>query len=70
MLKQPKTVIVLFLVACWINLSAQKNVRLKVLTYNLRFGEMASLEQLAEFIKNQNPDIVALQEVDVKTYRK
>ena len=52
------------------SLDAQKSsVRLKVLCYNIRFGELASLEELAEFIKIQNPDIVALQEVDVKTYR-
>ena len=44
-------------------------VKLKILCYNLRFGELASLEQLADFIKEQNPDIVALQEVDVKTNR-
>ncbi len=44
-------------------------VRLKVLCYNLRFGELASLEELAAFIKEQNPDIVALQEVDCRTYR-
>jgi endonuclease/exonuclease/phosphatase family metal-dependent hydrolase len=42
---------------------------LTVLSYNLRFGELASLEQIAEFIKKENPDIVALQEVDVKTNR-
>jgi len=42
---------------------------LKVLCYNLRFGELASLEELAAFIKSENPDIVALQEVDVMTYR-
>lgn len=42
---------------------------LKVLCYNLRFGELASLEELAEFIKSVDPDIVALQEVDVRTYR-
>lgn len=43
--------------------------QLKVLSYNLRFGELASLEELAEFIKAVNPDVVALQEVDVRTYR-
>lgn len=43
--------------------------RLKVLSYNLRFGELASLEELAAFIKEQDPDIVALQEVDCRTYR-
>jgi Metal-dependent hydrolase len=45
------------------------NPTFKVLSYNLRFGELASLEELAEFIKKQEPDIVALQEVDVHTQR-
>lgn len=44
-------------------------VKLKILCYNLRFGELASLEELATFIKEQNPDIVALQEVDCRTFR-
>lgn len=47
----------------------EKPKQLKVLSYNLRFGELASLEELAEFIKKENPDVVALQEVDVRTYR-
>lgn len=47
----------------------QEPVKLKILSYNLRFGELASLEELASFIKSQNPDIVALQEVDVNTNR-
>lgn len=47
----------------------EQPVRLKVLCYNLRFGELASLEELAAFIKEQNPDVVALQEVDCRTYR-
>lgn len=42
---------------------------LKVMTYNLRFGELASLEQLAAFINEQNPDLVALQELDWMTER-
>jgi endonuclease/exonuclease/phosphatase family metal-dependent hydrolase len=42
---------------------------LTVLSYNLRFGELASLEEFAEYIRRENPDIVALQEVDVKTNR-
>ena len=42
---------------------------IKVLSYNLRFGELASLEELASFINEQNPDLVALQEVDFRTYR-
>lgn len=47
----------------------EKQDTFKILSYNLRFGELASLEQLAEFIKNEDPDFVALQEVDVNTYR-
>ncbi len=42
---------------------------LKIMTYNLRFGELASMERLAEEIKAQNPDFVALQEVDVNSRR-
>ena len=41
----------------------------KVLCYNLRFGELASLEEIAAFIKEQEPDVVALQEVDCRTNR-
>ena len=44
-------------------------VRLKVLCYNIRFGELASMEELAEFIKKEDPDVVALQEVDCRTKR-
>ena len=51
--------------------SAQKQdtLRIRVMTYNLRFGELASLEQIAEHIKAFKPDFVALQEVDSKTFR-
>ncbi len=50
--------------------SVDKETRtLKVLCYNLRFGELASLEELAAYIKSEDPDIVALQEVDVRTHR-
>ena len=38
-------------------------------TYNIRFGELASLEELASHIKSFNPDFVALQEIDCKTDR-
>ncbi|MDO5570747.1 MAG: endonuclease/exonuclease/phosphatase family protein [Bacteroidales bacterium] len=43
---------------------------LKVMTYNLRYGELASLDEIASQIKRINPDFVALQEVDVNTHRK
>ncbi len=44
--------------------------KLNLLSYNLRFGELVTLEELAEFIIEQNPDLVALQEVDLNTHRK
>lgn len=45
------------------------STKIKVLSYNLRFGELASLEELADFIKKVDPDVVALQEVDSHTFR-
>lgn len=42
---------------------------LKIMTYNLRFGERASMRKIAEEIKAQNPDFVALQELDICTRR-
>lgn len=41
----------------------------KVLSYNIQAGQSASLKELADFISDQNPDLVALQEVDSRTYR-
>ena len=29
---------------------AQKSVQLKVMTYNLRFGELASIKEIADFM--------------------
>jgi len=49
--------------------SGKESVRFKVLSYNLRFGELASMEEFAEFIKEEDPDFVALQEVDNRTFR-
>ncbi len=46
-----------------------QSTQLKVMTYNLRFGELASLEEMAAYISNQQPDLVALQECDWKTTR-
>lgn len=48
---------------------AQSVDNLNILSYNLRFGELASMEDIARFIHNENPDIVALQECDWKTQR-
>lgn len=42
---------------------------LKVMSYNLRFGELGTMDRLAREIKEQNPDFVALQEVDINSLR-
>lgn len=53
----------------WVSAQNQDTLHIRVMTYNLRFGELASLEQIAEHIKAFKPDFVALQEVDSKTFR-
>ena len=40
------------------NVYAQDTLRIKVMTYNIRFGELASLEELASHIKSFNLDFV------------
>lgn len=50
------------------SLSAQDSLR--VMSYNLRFGELASMQQIAEYISSKQPDVVALQECDWNTMRK
>ena len=50
-------------------LAQENTLRLRIMTYNLRFGERASLEELADVIRQENPDMVALQEMDCNTRR-
>ena len=49
--------------------AAEKGDTLKIMCYNLRFGELASMEQIAEYISSEQPDIVAVQECDWDSYR-
>lgn len=49
---------------------AQDTLKVRVMTYNLRFGELSTLDEIASHIKSFKPDFVALQEVDCKTDRK
>lgn len=42
---------------------------LRFMTYNIKHGELSSLDAIATVIKGQSPDLVALQEVDVLTNR-
>lgn len=60
---------VLFLFFLLSSSFAQESVRLKVMTYNLRFGELASLKKIADFVTICEPDFVALQELDCMTKR-
>ncbi len=57
--------IVTMLFAC---LGAESRT-LKIMTFNIRFGERANMQQVAEVILREKPDLVALQEVDVFTHR-
>lgn len=43
---------------------------LRIMSYNLRFGELASMEQIGKYIAEKDPDLVALQECDWNTVRK
>ncbi len=47
--------------------AAERN--LKIMTYNLRFGEHASMQEIGQYIASESPDIVLLQECDWATYR-
>ncbi|OJV36253.1 MAG: hypothetical protein BGO29_03605 [Bacteroidales bacterium 36-12] len=63
-----QTTIFLLLFVLISNIYSQSS-ELHIMTYNLRFGERASMEEFAAYINQQKPDLVALQECDWKTYR-
>lgn len=65
-----KILLVFFLAFLLSQSFAQEPIRLKVMTYNLRFGELASMTDVADFITEHEPDFVALQELDCMTKRK
>ncbi len=48
---------------------SQASDSLKLMSYNLRFGELASMKQISDFISSTGSDIVALQECDWDTHR-
>lgn len=63
------------IIACLVALacmsaSALDRTEVRIMTYNLRAGQMADLDTLSALIKSENPDFVALQEVDVMTLRR
>lgn len=62
-------VLFFFVVVCggagvW-SAAAQSPRRIRVLTYNIRWGERADIEALSAVIKKTDPDLVALQEVEI-----
>ncbi len=70
----PKLVIVLiFAIASMNQADATEPARLRVLCYNIHYGQgtdgQYDLERLANVIKKTKPDLVALQEVDVGVKR-
>lgn len=68
-MKYIKSLLLIALLAVAGTVFAQDTIRVKVMTYNLRFGQIASLEEIASHIKSFNPDFVAIQEVDCMTKR-
>lgn len=61
--------IVAFFSAAFLTFAADGQDTLKIMSYNLRFGELATMQQIGEYIASQTPDIVALQECDWDTQR-
>lgn len=62
-------VLIICLLGINVAILAEEPLKIKVMTYNLRFGELASLEEIANFINTEKPDLVALQELDWMTER-
>lgn len=63
---------ILLISACLLAFTATAqghNDTIRVMTFNLHAGHDASLQQLGQFIKQYQPDFVALQEVDHYTRR-
>ena len=60
----------LLIVGLLISFSAvAQQVDLKVVSYNIRFGEVGSMRQIGRFLKGEAPDFVALQECDWNAHR-
>lgn len=62
-----KFIFVLLSILLWGSVSAQTQI--KIMSFNIHAGYDAPIADIAAFIKEQNPDIVALQEVEYYTDR-
>ena len=63
----------LFFLGCWAPSSRGEDPEIRILSYNIHHGEgvdgKLDLERIARVIRDANPDLVALQEVDQGTSR-
>ena len=62
--------LIVSLLASSLAFAAEKGDTLKLMTYNLRFGELSAMKQIGEYILSEAPDVVAVQECDWATCRK
>ena len=62
-----KFIFVLLSILLWGSVSAQTQI--KIMSFNIHAGYDAPMADIAAFIKAQDPDIVALQEVEYYTNR-
>ena len=69
-MKRIITSIFILIAAAVSAIAAEKPDTLKIMTYNLRFGELATMKEIGQYIASETPDIVALQECDWATARK
>lgn len=67
--KLMKTLLVLAGAVLFHGVLAAQECDLRIMSYNLRFGELASMQQIGEYIAGKDPDLVALQECDWNTVR-
>jgi endonuclease/exonuclease/phosphatase family metal-dependent hydrolase len=55
--------------ARWVSPDLGAAATLRVMTFNIKHAELSSLSEIAEMIRQEQPDLVGLQEVDVNASR-
>lgn len=61
--------LLLFCLLASVAFAAPAQQKINILSFNINFGQVAAVGQLADFIREEGADLAALQEVDNKTYR-
>lgn len=64
-----KLLISVFFSATATTLMARDADTIRIMTYNISAGEIADMQQLGAYIREIDPDLIALQEVDFRTNR-